>query len=282
MTIRMTMPQQKTLHMSKPAKPHLEHQAKKRFGQNFLVDGNIINRIIRAIHVQPGQHLVEIGPGLGALTRHLVGRNCLLDVLEIDRDLAAKLEEQYAEVPGFKLHNSDALKADFGALAGEGEQLRVIGNLPYNISTPLLFHLLNYKNKIADMHFMLQKEVVDRMASPEGQKSYGRLSVMVQYHCHVEPLFAVPATAFKPAPKVESAIVRLRPRQRSTTALDPGLFATVVNLSFQQRRKTIRNGLKTLLKELPADCLGDIDLGRRPETFSVDEFIALANRISAV
>jgi len=261
---------------------HSTHQAKKRFGQNFLVDGNIINRIIRAVNPQPSEHLVEIGPGLGALTSHLVDKDCQLDVVEIDRDLAEKLEQQYADRAKFSLHRMDALKADFGALANDGQPLRVIGNLPYNISTPLLFHLLSYKSCIHDMHFMLQKEVVDRLASPEGKKTYGRLSVMVQYHCHVEPLFVVPPSAFRPAPKVESAIVRLRPRSRTTPLADPQFFAQMVNACFQQRRKTLRNGLKLILKEMPDDCLSGIDLGRRPETFSVEEFIALANQLSAV
>ncbi|MBQ0720065.1 MAG: 16S rRNA (adenine(1518)-N(6)/adenine(1519)-N(6))-dimethyltransferase RsmA [Gammaproteobacteria bacterium] len=268
--------------MTKPTSQQHSHQAKKRFGQNFLVDGNIINRIIGAIKPLAGEHLVEIGPGLGALTRHLVDKNCQLDVVEIDRDLAQKLELQYADTPHFKLHQMDALKADFGALASAERSLRVIGNLPYNISTPLLFHLLTFKACIHDMHFMLQKEVVDRLASPEGKKTYGRLSVMVQYHCHIEPLFVVPPSAFKPAPKVESAIVRLRPRSRTTTVTDPKFFAQMVNVCFQQRRKTIRNGLKLILKELPEDCLADIDLGRRPETFSVEEFIAMANQLSAL
>lgn len=257
------------------------HQAKKRFGQNFLVDDNIINRIIRAVSPKTGEHLVEIGPGLGALTEHLVNNDCQLDVVEIDRDLAEKLQQRYTNMPNFRLHLIDALKADFGAFAKPTQSLRVIGNLPYNISTPLLFHLLAYKPCIQDMHFMLQKEVVDRLASPEGHKTYGRLSIMVQYHCHVEPLFVVPSTAFKPAPKVESAIVRLRPRHREVSVTDPVFFARVVNACFQQRRKTIRNGLKLILKELPANCLTNIDLGRRPETFSVDEFIDLANQLSA-
>jgi len=256
------------------------HQAKKRFGQNFLVDGNIINRIIRAVNPQSGEHLVEIGPGLGALTTHLVNRDSQLDVVEIDRDLAEKLQHQYGDMPNFKLHLIDALKADFGALANPELALRVIGNLPYNISTPLLFHLLTFKDAIHDMHFMLQKEVVDRLASAEGHKAYGRLSIMVQYHCHVEPLFVVPPSAFNPPPKVESAIVRLRPRDRKVPVKDPVLFAQVVNTCFQQRRKTIRNGLKLILKELPANCLSNIDLGRRPETFSVEEFIELANQLS--
>lgn len=257
------------------------HQAKKRFGQNFLVDDNIINRIIRAVSPKTGEHLVEIGPGLGALTEHLVNNDCQLDVVEIDRDLAEKLQQRYTNMPNFRLHLIDALKADFGAFPKSKQSLRVIGNLPYNISTPLLFHLLAYKPCIQDMHFMLQKEVVDRLASPEGHKTYGRLSIMVQYHCHVEPLFVVPSTAFKPAPKVESAIVRLRPRHREVSVTDPVFFARVVNACFQQRRKTIRNGLKLILKELPANCLTNIDLGRRPETFSVDEFIDLANQLSA-
>ncbi len=255
------------------------HQAKKRFGQNFLVDTNIINRIIRAINPLAGQHLIEIGPGLGALTTHLVDKSCQLDVVEIDRDLAGKLRGQYADTSGFQLHLIDALKVDYGAFAKGDQPLRIIGNLPYNISTPLLFHLLTYKACIHDMHFMLQKEVVDRLASAEGHKTYGRLSIMVQYHCHVEPLFVVPPSAFRPTPKVESAIVRLRPRERTTPVADPLFFAQMINACFQQRRKTLRNGLKLILKELPADCLAGIDLGRRPETFSVEEFIQLANQL---
>ncbi|OUS09835.1 16S rRNA (adenine(1518)-N(6)/adenine(1519)-N(6))-dimethyltransferase [Gammaproteobacteria bacterium 54_18_T64] len=268
--------------MAKSQVSEQRHQAKKRFGQNFLVDGNIINRIIRAIAPLPGQHLVEIGPGLGALTSHLVDKECSLDVVEIDRDLAEKLEAKYAESPGFQLHLIDALRADFGSFARPDVPLRIIGNLPYNISTPLLFHLLAYKENISDMHFMLQREVVDRLASPEGKKTYGRLSIMVQYHCHVEPLFVVPPSAFRPAPKVESAIVRLRPRTRAVTANDPGFFSQVVNVCFQQRRKTIRNGLKSMLKELPLNGLSEFDLNRRPETFSVDEFVAIANALSAL
>ncbi|OUS11573.1 16S rRNA (adenine(1518)-N(6)/adenine(1519)-N(6))-dimethyltransferase [Gammaproteobacteria bacterium 53_120_T64] len=268
--------------MAKTEVPDQSHQAKKRFGQNFLVDGNIINRIIRAVAPQSGQHLVEIGPGLGALTSHLIDKKCQLDVVEIDRDLAEKLRAQYGQANGFQLHLIDALKADFGSLTKPGAKLRIIGNLPYNISTPLLFHLLTFKEKIADMHFMLQREVVDRMGSPEGKKTYGRLSIMVQYHCHVEPLFVVPPSAFKPAPKVESAIVRLRPRARTIMAQDPAFFSRVVNVCFQQRRKTIRNGLKSILKELPEDCLSHIDLSRRPETFSVEEFVDIANALSAL
>lgn len=201
-------------------------------------------------------------------------------MVEIDRNLAAKLSRQFASATNFQLHTGDALKIDFEAFASPDKPLRIIGNLPYNISTPLIFRLLGFKHCIGDMHFMLQKEVVDRMSSPHDQKSYGRLSVMVQYHCHVEPLFLVPPSAFNPAPKVESAIVRLRPRERSITAADPVLFAQLVNTCFQQRRKTLRNGLKVLIKDLPEDLLSTIDLSRRPETLSVDEFIALSNLLS--
>ncbi len=258
------------------------HQAKKRFGQNFLVDGNIIHKIIHAVKPGSGEHIIEIGPGLGALTDHLINSDCKLDVVEIDRDLAETLNRQYSGMPNFKLHLNDALKVDFHSLACLGQPLRVIGNLPYNISTPLLFHLLTHKDIIQDMHFMLQKEVVDRLAAPQGQKTYGRLSIMVQYHCHVEPLFSVPPSAFRPAPKVESAIVRLRPKTRKQAVEDPILFAKIVNACFQQRRKTLRNGLKLVHIEIPTDCLKDFDLGRRPETFSVEEFIALTNQLSAL
>ncbi len=265
--------------MTPPEKNPPEYQAKKRFGQNFLVDENIIRNIINGIAPKNSDHLVEIGPGLGALTKHLVGQCKKLDVVEIDRVLAERLEQQFGDSTGFQLHCSDALKTDFSHFTETEQALRIIGNLPYNISTPILFHLLNFKHYIHDMHFMLQKEVVDRMASPPGQKSYGRLSVMVQYHCHVEPLFTVPPSAFKPAPKVESAIVRLRPRNRSTPVTDPDLFAKIVNLCFQQRRKTLRNGLKILLKDFPDNCIDHFDLSRRPGTFSVEEFIALSNQL---
>ncbi|MCK9468348.1 MAG: 16S rRNA (adenine(1518)-N(6)/adenine(1519)-N(6))-dimethyltransferase RsmA [Porticoccaceae bacterium] len=256
------------------------HRARKRFGQNFLVDEGIIDRIIAAVNPKPGDNLVEIGPGQGALTGRLLAANPSLVAIELDRDLVQLLAAHYAHEPGFKLIESDALKVDFSELAGPGP-LRVVGNLPYNISTPLIFHLLDYQTVIHDMHFMLQREVVERMAATPGSKTYGRLSIMVQYLCRVDLLFLVPPESFAPAPKVESAIVRLTPRNsRSVSAANPKLFEQLVAMSFQQRRKTLRNNLKPFASRYTLDNL-NIDLGRRPETLSVDEFVDLSNQLNA-
>ncbi|MBV1931187.1 MAG: 16S rRNA (adenine(1518)-N(6)/adenine(1519)-N(6))-dimethyltransferase RsmA [Porticoccaceae bacterium] len=256
------------------------HRARKRFGQNFLVDTHVINNIVAAINVKPDDHVVEIGPGLGALTDALIKAGRHLSVIEIDRDLAQRLNQRYASEKHFSLHRSDALKTDFAEIAS-GQTMRIVGNLPYNISTPLLFHLLRYRTSISDMYFMLQKEVVDRLAAPPGNKNYGRLSVMMQYHCQIQALFTVPPTAFNPAPKVTSAVVRLIPHiDPPHRVIDMQLFERVVKTCFQQRRKTLRNSLKVLtdgMIELPDS---DIDLGARPETLSVAEFVALSNLLS--
>ncbi|WP_250461450.1 16S rRNA (adenine(1518)-N(6)/adenine(1519)-N(6))-dimethyltransferase RsmA [Microbulbifer litoralis] len=253
-----------------------EHRARKRFGQNFLVDENIIEKIVRAIAPKESDHLVEIGPGQGAITRLLLQRCPSLTAVELDRDLIPLLQFKFRDYPAFSIIERDALKFDFGELAGE-RPLRIVGNLPYNISTPLLFHLLGFRGKVQDMHFMLQKEVVDRLSAAPGNKSYGRLSVMVQYHCRVQGLFPVPPQSFRPAPKVESAIVRLVPHaQPPHPAKDEPLLERIVNVAFQQRRKTLRNALKPLFPELDADSL-PVDAGRRPETLSVQEFVELAN-----
>lgn len=278
------------------------HRARKRFGQNFLTDQGIINKIIRAIAPKPDQVLVEIGPGQGALTRPLLQQNAQLHVVELDRDLVRRLEAWQAEYPGLVIHSGDALKFDFAQLlfasdvnlAGKSEapsepdspqRLRVVGNLPYNISTPLIFHLLEFSDLIDDMHFMLQQEVVERMAATAGDKDYGRLSVMVQYFCEVQRLFGVPPECFEPRPKVDSAIVRLKPhRELPARAENLLLLRRLVSTCFQQRRKTLRNNLRSLLGgQLDAlDLQGlDIDLQWRPEQLTLARFVALANRIHA-
>lgn len=254
------------------------HVARKRFGQNFLVDRGIISAIVYAINPQRSDTVVEIGPGLGAITEPLLACVDHLHVVEIDRDLIARLKKQHSP-ERMTIHEGDALAFDFASI---GRNLRLVGNLPYNISTPLLFHLLAQRELIHDMHFMLQKEVVDRLAASPGSKTYGRLSVMVQYYCTVEPLFDVPPSAFVPPPKVDSAIVRLTPRAHiEPVAKDPALLENLVNLCFQQRRKTLRNCLKTLVEPQHMDDLG-APLSARPETLAVADFVALSNRIGAL
>lgn len=257
------------------------HRARKRFGQNFLVDTGVIDRIVRAINPKPGDTLVEIGPGQGALTEPLLVAHGQLHAVELDRDLVALLHSRFDHHDGFVLHEGDALDFPFDTLVPGQGTLRVVGNLPYNISTPLIFHLLTYASHISDMHFMLQKEVVQRLAADPGSKTYGRLSVIVQYHCRVEHLFTVPPHAFSPAPKVESAIVRLTPhRQRPWTATNPAFLSELVNACFQQRRKTLRNTLKPWLTDANRDELA-IDLGLRPENLSVGDFVTLSNTLGA-
>jgi dimethyladenosine transferase len=258
------------------SKPY-RHQARKRFGQNFLVDDQIIDKIIRAIRPLETDNLVEIGPGQGAITGALLAKARHLQAVEVDRDLARLLTSRFADQPDFTLHLGDALNFNFGQLADRGP-LRVVGNLPYNISTPLIFHLLQFADQIKDMHFMLQQEVVSRMAAEPGTKTYGRLSVIVQYHCTVTEMFRVPPTAFRPVPKVDSAIVRLSPRKEQDTieeATDLSFFYTLVKTAFQQRRKTLRNTLKSL--ELSGE--PSVDMSRRPETLSVNEFVRLSNEL---
>lgn len=252
------------------------HRPRKRFGQNFLHDPGIIERIVRAISPSAGEHLVEIGPGLGALTAPLLERAGTLDVVELDRDLVPRLEAKFAGRGNLRIHNTDALKFGYCEL---GEELRVVGNLPYNISTPLIFHLLAQSGCIRDMHFMLQKEVVDRLAAAPNSSDYGRLSVMVQYHCQVESLFGVPPGAFNPPPKVHSAIVRMTPYRQPPVEVDPGLLARVVTQAFSQRRKTLRNTLKGLLDADTIAACG-VDPGRRAETLALTEFAALANALA--
>ena len=256
------------------------HRARKRFGQNFLHDPGVINRIQRAIAPRAGQHLVEIGPGQGALTEGLLDSGARLDVVELDHDLHPILQARFGHRPTFTLYKGDALKFDFSELVTDGEKLRVVGNLPYNISTPLMFHLLDQSHCIADMHFMLQKEVVQRLAAGAGMNHYGRLGIMVQYHCQVEHLFDVGPGAFSPAPKVDSAIVRLTPHaQLPYPADDPKLLELVVREAFNQRRKTLRNTLKPLLD---ADSIAEegLDPTTRPEQVDLAGFVRLANRLA--
>lgn len=255
------------------------HQARKRFGQNFLHDPAVIGRIIRAIAPRPGERLVEIGPGLGALTRPLLQAAGRLDVVEIDRDVIPHLQQACAGCGELRIHNADVLKFDFATLA-EAHRLRLVGNLPYNISTPLIFHLLQQLPVIGDMHFMLQREVAERLAAAPATEQYGRLSVMVQWRCTVELLFTVGPGAFKPAPKVDSAVVRLAPhREAPVTVKNERRFAELVNKAFSQRRKTLRNALKPLLTTAEIEALG-IESSRRPETLSLSDYARLSNALS--
>ena len=255
------------------------HQARKRFGQNFLQDQSIIAEIVNAVHPTGEYRLVEIGPGLGALTEPVLRQARKLDVVELDRDLIPKLK-QMAEGKGeLTIHEADALKFDFGALAEEGP-ISVFGNLPYNISTPLIFHLCSFAEKIAEMHFMLQKEVVDRLAAEPGSKRYGKLSVMVQYHCEVESLFVVPPHAFIPAPKVDSAIVRLVPHETKPFEVNNEAdLNRLVSAAFNQRRKTLRNALKDMLTEEQIQSAG-VNPADRAENISLAEFVALTDLLS--
>ncbi|MBI3140471.1 MAG: 16S rRNA (adenine(1518)-N(6)/adenine(1519)-N(6))-dimethyltransferase RsmA [Rhodocyclales bacterium] len=253
-------------------KPHV---ARKRFGQNFLVSPGIVAKIVEAIAPQPGDTVVEIGPGLAALTAPLLERLDHLHVVEIDRDLIARLRERFP-AQRLTIHEGDALKFDFAAL---GTDLRIVGNLPYNISTPLLFHFAQHADRVRDMHFMLQREVVERMVAAPGGADYGRLSVMLQYRLEMERLFLVPPGAFRPAPKVDSAIVRLLPRPcAALQARDEALLARVVTAAFSQRRKMLRNTLRELAGEEELAALG-IAPTRRAEELAVDDYVRIANRL---
>ncbi|MEO0435751.1 MAG: 16S rRNA (adenine(1518)-N(6)/adenine(1519)-N(6))-dimethyltransferase RsmA [Pseudomonadota bacterium] len=255
-----------------------KHQARKRFGQNFLTDPSVISAIEDAIRPQATEHLVEIGPGLGALTRELLPSGCRLDAIELDRDLATPLLAAFSIYENFSLHKADALKFDFSSLASNETRLRVVGNLPYNISTPLIFHLLDQYQAIQDMHFMLQLEVVQRLTAKPGSKHWGRLGIMCQLRCATEMLFEVPPSAFSPAPKVKSAIVRLTPNQvLKHTAEELQHIEKLVQAAFAQRRKTLRNNLKGILTENLIQAQG-VDPGARAETLDVDDFAKLALR----
>lgn len=259
----------------------MKYVAKKRFGQNFLTDQSVITSLIEAINPQADDLLVEIGPGLGALTKPLINRLKKLHVVELDRDICAWMIQDYAKQYAEKsiiIHNIDALKFDFASLnESASKNLRVTGNLPYNISTPILFHLLSNVNSIQDMHFMLQKEVVERMVAMPSTPAYGRLSVMLQYHLQMEYLITVPPESFDPAPKVESAFVRCVPHASLPfIAKDTVLFAKIVLAAFSQRRKTLRNTLKGLLNDAGFSAL-NIDSQFRAENLSVAQFVAISN-----
>jgi 16S rRNA (adenine1518-N6/adenine1519-N6)-dimethyltransferase len=256
----------------------LGHTARKRFGQNFLHDNNIIQKIIQAINPLPQQHVLEIGPGLGALTYALLSKLDHLDAIEIDRDLSARLQADTAIQNKLCIHEQDALKFDFATL--NKRPLRLVGNLPYNISTPLIFHCLAQSECFADMHFMLQKEVVERICAAPNTDAYGRLSVMVQHYCTPHFLFTVPASAFRPQPKVESAIVRLIPHQQRVLTVEQEIvFAQLVKQGFSQRRKTLRNVLKEFISATALATL-NIDAGSRVETLTVHDFVAITQLIS--
>jgi 16S rRNA (adenine1518-N6/adenine1519-N6)-dimethyltransferase len=264
------------------------HKAKKKFGQNFLVDEQIIGDIISAIRPEPEDNMVEIGPGLGALTRPLLKKLNHLHVVEIDRDIIARLERDYPQdnspnplfkegvtaKPKLTIHGGDALEFDLATLPAP---LRIVGNLPYNISSPLLFHFAAFAEHITDMHFMLQNEVVERMVAEPSTPAYGRLSVMLQYRFHMEKLLDVPPESFRPAPKVDSAIVRMIPLPASEIAVrNEKLFAAIVRTAFGQRRKTLRNTLRGYLDEMDFEKLG-INLQLRAENLAVADFIKVAN-----
>lgn len=256
------------------------HRARKRFGQHFLRDDHVIQHIIDIIAARPQQHLVEIGPGQGAITNGLLASQARLDIIEIDRDLVAALAPLQSTHGQLTLHQADALKFDYCSLMDSQQPLRVVGNLPYNISTPLLFHLLQARQCIQDMTFMLQKEVVDRITATSGGKQYGRLSVMLQYYCAAESLFTIGPEAFNPPPKVDSAIVRLVPYTVLPYPADnEKLFAQIVSHSFSQRRKTLRKSLQQWLSAEQLQKL-DIDPGSRAEQLDVAGFVRMANAIN--
>ncbi len=262
----------------------MKHRARKRFGQNFLKDSLVLHRIVDVLQARPDDLLIEIGPGRGALTRLLVETGAELLLVELDRDLVEWLGRQ---LPSWiaqlntghrrpiELHNIDALKCDYGQLSGE-RPFRLVGNLPYNISTPLIFHLLETTDLVEDMHFMLQAEVVDRMAARPGGKTWGKLSVMCQYHCSVTPMFRVPPTAFSPQPRVESSFVRLVPHLKPPVQVGSlDALNRVVTQAFSQRRKTLRNSLKGCLDTGQIESVG-LDPSVRPEMVGLEAFGALA------
>jgi len=250
------------------------HIARKRFGQHFLTDRAVQDAIVDAIDPQPGEALVEIGPGLGAMTDPLVARCRQLTVIELDRDLAQRLRQR----PELEVIEADVLQVDFTALAARsGQRLRIVGNLPYNISTPILFHLLGAVEHVVDQHFMLQKEVVDRMAAAPGGKDYGRLSVMLQWRYRIEAVLDVPPEAFEPPPRVNSAVVRMRPLPVAA-GVDAAVLGELVRVAFSQRRKLLRHTLGRWLEERAF--AGEFNVQRRAEEVPVSEYLALAARVS--
>jgi 16S rRNA (adenine1518-N6/adenine1519-N6)-dimethyltransferase len=253
------------------------HAARKRFGQHFLHDKYVIQRLVDVIAPRPGEHFVEIGPGQGALTVPILKEVGQLDVIEIDRDLIPHLKIRCADKGNLIIHNMDALEFNFDQWSDANRSLRVIGNLPYNISTPLIFHLLTFSHLIIDMHFMLQKEVVDRIAAQPNDEAYGRLSVMVQYHCKTTALFDVPPSAFYPPPQVDSKIIRLMPHQQHA-AKDYQHFAAIVREAFSHRRKTLRNSLKAMMSDQAWELI-DMNPQLRPEQLGVEDYIKISNHL---
>ena len=248
----------------------MKHIARKRFGQHFLIDGAVIDAIVDAIAPKPGEALIEIGPGLGAMTTPLLARSEQLTVIELDRDLAQRLRAR----PGIEMIESDVLQVDFDALAqARGQKLRVVGNLPYNISSPILFHLLGSAEHVVDQHFMLQKEVVERMAAGPGTKDYGRLSVMLQWRYDIESVLDVPPESFDPPPRVDSAVVRMLPLP-DAPGVDPARLSELVRVAFSQRRKLLRHTLGRWLIE--REFKGEFDVQRRAEEVPVADYLALA------
>ena len=253
------------------------HKARKRFGQHFLVDATVIDAIVNAVAPGARDTVVEIGPGQGAITAPLLARAGRLHAIELDRDLAAGLRARYADNAQLAIHAADALRFDFATL---GERLRIVGNLPYNISTPLLFHLLDFRDRIVDMHFMLQKEVVDRMAAGPGSKAYGRLGIMLGCHLHIESLFDVDRSAFSPPPAVTSAVVRLDPLPPGSFDIrNEALLSKLVASAFMMRRKTIRNSLREHVEVRDLEAVG-IDPGMRPEQISIAKYVELSNHLA--
>lgn len=254
-----------------------QHRARKRFGQHFLTDPGVIDAILRAVHATKDDVLVEIGPGQGAITAALAASAGELHAIELDRDLARRLRHQYEGNSRVTIHEADALSFDYASL---GDRLRIVGNLPYNISTPLLFNLLEFRDRILDMHFMLQKEVVDRMAAGPGSKTYGRLSIMLGCHLSIESLFDVDKASFDPPPKVQSAVVRLDPLPPNTYNInDQRLLSEIVTAAFMKRRKTIRNSLKDHAEAADFEAVG-IDSGLRPEQIGIDKYVELSNHLA--
>lgn len=255
----------------------MKHIPRKRFGQNFLKDPSVLDAIIDAIDPRPEDTTIEIGPGMGAMTERLLLHLKQLDAVELDRDLVFFLQKKFKNSP-LTIHQGDALVFDFLSIQRHPEKkLRIVGNLPYNISTPLLFHLMAFADHVRDQHFMLQKEVVERMAAEHGSKAYGRLSIMLQWRYDIDMLFIVPPTAFEPAPKVDSAIIRMIPK---TSPIPCSLenLSKVVTQAFSQRRKIIRNTLAPLFSETELEQSG-IDPAKRPEQLTLEQFITLSNQL---
>ncbi len=252
------------------------HRPRKRFGQHFLADPGVVQAIVEAIAPRPDDIIVEIGPGPGAITRPLAAQCGHLHAIELDRDLATALQREFANTDNVTVYQSDALNVDFAEF---GASLRIVGNLPYNISTPLLFRLLEFRDHIRDLHFMLQKEVVDRVAARPGNKAYGRLGIMLGCHLQAQPLFDVDRSAFDPPPAVTSAVVRLTPLEHPFDIADEALLGRIVAAAFSKRRKTLRNALKNEVSEEDLLATG-IDPSLRPEQVSVAMWIALSNRMA--